>query len=111
MDIHPGEIYGKQTASRFVMYHVLKVNKGLVTLQNIDNPLSLFEISDFKLQNSGYTLVSQTPYVNTQISSVKKKKAASKPARCPYTLDIFEQRADSQRPTPKTVDLFSAQAL
>ena len=41
--IYTGEIYGKQTANKFVMYNVLKVNKQVVTLQNIDNPLSLFE--------------------------------------------------------------------
>ena len=48
MNINQGEIYGKQTASKFVMYNVLKVSKPkglseeIVTLQNIDNPLSLF---------------------------------------------------------------------
>ena len=43
MDIQPGEIYGKQTTAKFVMYNVLKVSKSIITLQNIDNPLSLFD--------------------------------------------------------------------
>jgi hypothetical protein len=38
-----GEIYGKQTAAKFVIYNVLKAAKGIITLQNIDNPLSLFK--------------------------------------------------------------------
>ena len=43
MNINQGEIYGKQTACKFVMYNVLKVCKvkgiseEVVTLQNIDN--------------------------------------------------------------------------
>ena len=44
-----GEIYGKQTSNKFVMYNVLKVSKNTVTLQNIDNPLSLFETTAQKL--------------------------------------------------------------
>jgi hypothetical protein len=42
-----GEIYGKQTSAKFVMYNVLKVSKNIITLQNIDNPLSLFETTMF----------------------------------------------------------------
>jgi hypothetical protein len=107
MQIKIGEIYGKQTASKFVMYNVLKVNKAIVTLQNIDNPLSLFESTPQKLSSLGYIRISQTPYVNTEISKNKKQKALKKPTRCPYTLDFLEARADSERPAPILPDLFS----
>jgi hypothetical protein len=107
VDIHTGEIYGKQTASKFVMYNVLKVSKDVITLQNIDNPLSLFETTAQKLQSSGYMRVSQTPYINTEASTPKRRKAARKPNRCPYTMDFIEERADCQRPAPVIPDLFS----
>jgi hypothetical protein len=107
VDIHTGEIYGKQTSSKFVMYNVLKVSKGSITLQNIDNPLSLFETTGQKLQSSGYIRVSQTPFIDTQSTQSKRRKAAKKPSRCPYTLDFIEDRADSQRPSPINPDLFS----
>lgn len=102
-----GEIYGKQTASKFVMYSVLKVSQSVVTLQNIDNPLSLFETTAQKLASSGYVRISQTPYINTTIISAKKKKVAKKPLRCPYTLDFLEARADSERPAAIVPDLFT----
>lgn len=105
MQIHTGEIYGKQTAQRFVMYHVLKVSKNTITLQNIDNPLSLFETTPDKLSGSGYIRISQTPFVDVQAG--KKKKVFKKPTRCPYTLDFLEARADSERPAPILPDLFS----
>ena len=98
MDIHTGEIYGKQTATRFVMYNVLKVGKTSITLQNIDNPLSLFETTAQKLQSSGYIRISQKPYINTQATTSKRRKAQCKPNRCPYTLDFLEDRADCERP-------------
>jgi hypothetical protein len=102
-----GEIYGKQTSNKFVMYNVLKVSKSVVTLQNIDNPLSLFETTAQKLVSSGYIRISQTPYINTEITGSKKKKAAKKPLRCPYTLDFLEARADSERPAAVLPDLFT----
>jgi hypothetical protein len=102
-----GEIYGKQTSAKFVMYNVLKAAKGVITLQNIDNPLSLFETTAQKLVSSGYIRISQTPYINTEISGAKKKKVAKKPLRCPYTLDFLEDRADSERPAPVLPDLFT----
>jgi hypothetical protein len=107
MLIHTGEIYGKQTASKFVMFNVLKVSKSTVTLQNIDNPLSLFEIPLQKLMTSGYIRISQTPYINTEETRGKKKKGLKKPIRCPYTLDFLEARADNERPAPLLPDLFS----
>lgn len=116
MNIQTGEIYGKQTATKFIMYNVLKVTKakGLndehVTLQNIDNPLSLFETTAFKLANSGYVRISQTPYVDLQKYTLKRRKAVKKhlfkPKRCPLTFDFLEDRADSQRPIPCMPDLF-----
>ena len=107
MEIHTGEIYGKQTATKFVMYNVLKVSKSIVTLQNIDNPLSLFETTAQKLSTSGYVRISQTPYIDLQASTPKKRKAARKPTRCPLTFDFLEERADSQRPAPILPDLFN----
>ena len=107
MEIHTGEIYGKQTATKFVMYNVLKVSKSIVTLQNIDNPLSLFETTAQKLSTSGYVRISQTPYIDLQASTPKKRKAARKPTRCPLTFDFLEDRADSQKPNPIHQDLFA----
>jgi hypothetical protein len=107
LNIHSGEIYGKQTANKFVMYNVLKAAKGVITLQNIDNPLSLFETTAQKLASSGYVRISQTPYINTEITGSKKRKAAKKPTRCPYTLDFLEARADSERPAAVLPDLFN----
>ncbi len=105
--IQTGEIYGKQTANKFVMYNVLKVSKQVVTLQNIDNPLSLFETTEQKLASSGYVRISQTPYIDLTATSSKRKKASKKPTRCPLTLDFLEERADSERPSPIMPDLFS----
>ena len=117
MNVQTGEIYGKQTSSKFVMYNVLKVSKtksskantgqDIVTLQNIDNLLSLFETTAQKLFSSGYILVSQTPYIDLNATTPKKRKAAKKPTRCPLTLDFLEARADSERPAPVLQDLFS----
>jgi hypothetical protein len=89
------------------MYNVLKVSKSVVTLQNIDNPLSLFETTAQKLVSSGYVRISQTPYINTQVSNTKKKKVVRKPTRCPYTFDFLEARADSERPERLLPDLFT----
>ncbi len=107
MDIRQGEIYGKQTPSRFVMYNVLKVHKGIVTLQNIDNPLSTFETTNNKLTVSGYIRISQTPFVAKESLTNKKLKSKQKLMRCPYTLDCFEERADIERPAPLISDLFA----
>lgn len=114
LQIQTGEIYGKQTAAKLVMYNVLKVTKTktandeIVTLQNIDNPLSLFETTTQKLASSGYIRISQTPYIDLEASTPKRRKAVKKPTRCPLTFDFLEDRADSQRPAPILPDLFSA---
>lgn len=107
MNVHTGEIYGKQTSSKFVMYNVIKVNKQGITLQNIDNPLSQFETTEQRLLNSGYVRVSQTPYVHTQTSRNHKKKLSKKPSRCPFTLDFIEDRADSEKPNLETLMIAS----
>ena len=117
MTVHTGEIYGKQTSAKFVMYNVLKVAKTksmqeeILTLQNIDNPLSLFETTAQKLVSSGYVRISQTPYIDLT-ATPKKRKAAKKgilkPRRCPLTFDFLEARADSERPAAVLPDLFSA---
>ena len=112
MSVHTGEIYGKQTSAKFVMYNVLKVAKTksmqeeILTLQNIDNPLSLFETTAQKLVSSGYVRISQTPYIDLN-ATAKKRKVAKKPNRCPYTLDFLEARADSERPAAVLPDLFN----
>ncbi|MGB4811864.1 MAG: hypothetical protein WBP13_05205 [Methylophilaceae bacterium] len=114
MVIHTGEIYGKQMTAKFVMYTVLKVIKTkaatqeVVTLQNIDNPLSLFETTAQKLASSGYTRISQTPYIDLAATTAKIRKIIKKPTRCPMTFDFLEDRADCQRPTPAIKDLFNA---
>ncbi len=114
MNIHTGEIYGKQTTAKFVMYSVLKVSKTkgaaqeIITLQNIDNPLSLFETTAQKLASAGYIRISQTPYIDLHATTPKKRKAARKPTRCPLTYDFLEARSDSQRPAPVFQDLFAA---
>ena len=108
-----GEIYGKQTAAKFVMYNVLKVSKSkgmhedILTLQNIDNPLSLFETTAQKLVSSGYIRISQTPYIDLNATTPKKRKAVKKPTRCPLTFDFLEDRADSERPAAVLPDLFT----
>lgn len=113
MQILTGEIYGKQTAAKLVMYNVIKVTKlkGLsdevITLQNIDNPLSLFETTAKKLAVSGYIRISQTPYIDLAASTPKRRKAVKKPTRCPLTFDFLEDRADSERPSPILPDLFA----
>ena len=117
MTVHTGEIYGKQTSAKFVMYNVLKVVKTkslreeVLTLQNIDNPLSLFETTAQKLVSSGYVRISQTPYIDLTAATTKKRKAARKPMRCPLTLDFLESRADSERPVAILPDLFSVPSL
>ena len=113
LQIQTGEIYGKQTVAKIVMYNVLKVTKAkgvadeIITLQNIDNPLSLFETTAQKLASSGYIRISQTPYIDLQPSTPKRRKAVKKPIRCPLTFDFLEERADSQKPAPILPDLFS----
>lgn len=108
MNIQVGEIYGKQSTGKFVMYNVLKVSKGTITLQNIDNPLSLFETTADKLASSGYVRVSQTPFIDLNATTSKRRKAAKKPTRCPLTFDFLEERADSERPAPVMPDLFAS---
>jgi hypothetical protein len=101
MEIQPGEIYGKHNAGKLVMYSVLKVSKKGITLQNIDNPLSLFETTAEKLLRNGYQRISQTPYVDTAPQKSRKRKTvARRPSRCPYTMDFLEGRADCQKPSP-----------
>ncbi len=113
MQIQIGEIYGKQTNNKFVMYNVVKVTKTkgilveIVTLQNIDNPLSIFETTAQKLTNSGYIRISQTPFIDLQANTPKRRKAVKKPTRCPLTFDFLEERADSQRPAPLLLELFN----
>ena len=104
--VHVGELYGKPDASGHIatIYHVLALHKQGITLQNMDNPLSQFDTTISKLLQSGYVRLSQTPYVNLQQAAKGKRKAAtSKLKRCPFTLDIFAERADSERPQLATI--------
>jgi len=108
MGIHTGEVYGKKTPSnKLAMYNVINVGKNSITLQNIDNPLSVFETTTQKLTTLGYVRISETPYINTNKTSKKKQKVTRKPTRCPLTLDFLEERADCERPAPVLPDLFS----
>lgn len=107
MSIHAGEIYGKQIGGKFAMYNVLKISKYGIILQNIDNPLSQFETTAEKIIRSGYTRISQTPFIQLTNQTEKRKKAAVKPMRCPRTIDFLEERADSERPSPLHADLFT----
>ena len=102
-----GEIYGKHLSQKLVMYNVLKVSKAIITLQNIDNPLSLFETTEQKLITSGYMRISQTPYIDLNAKTPKKRKAVRKATRCPLTVDFLESRADSEKPALMIADLFS----
>lgn len=99
IEIHVGELYGKPDSSGKpgVIYHVLAISKQGITLQNMDNPLSQFESTAEKLLQSGYVRLSQTPYVNLQQTG-KRKSAQHKLKRCPFTLDVFAERADCERP-------------
>lgn len=99
-NVHVGELYGKPVASgqTSVIYHVVAVHKQGITLQNMDNPLSQFETTEQKLRQSGYVRLSQTPYVNLAQTNKKRKNLQSKLTRCPFTLDIFADRADCERP-------------
>lgn len=108
MSIQTGEIYGRQSDKKFVMYHVVKVKKHAIVLQNIDNPLSQFETTHHKLSGSGYIRVSQTPYVD-RTTIKQKNKQKSKLTRCPFTVDFIAARADTEKPlpTPATLDLFA----
>lgn len=98
-EIHVGELYGKPAmpGQTSMIYHVVAIHKQGITLQNMDNPLSQFETTEQKLLQSGYVRLSQTPYVNLSQSN-KRKNTQSKLTRCPYTLDIFADRADCERP-------------
>ena len=98
MNIQVGEIYAKHHGEKLLMYHVVKVTKKGITLQNVDNPASLFDTTSEKLQSSGYTCISQTPYIDTRRTTGKKRRALPKATRCPYTADLFEGRADCERP-------------
>jgi hypothetical protein len=97
--IHVGELYGKPAmpGQISVIYHVVAVHKQGITLQNMDNPLSQFETTEKKLLQSGYVRLSQTPYVNLAQTG-KRKNLQATLKRCPYTLDIFADRADCERP-------------
>ncbi len=96
-NIKVGEIYGKHQGEKQLMYQVLKVTKKGITLQNVDKPLSLFETTAEKLEASGYVCISQTPYVDTHATG-KKRRLIRKATRCPYTADLFEGRADCEKP-------------
>ncbi len=98
-DVHVGELYGKVSATGLpsTVYHVLAVNKQGILLQNMDNPLSQFETTQAKLKQSGYIKLSETPYVNLAVSQKRKTKSTTL-KRCPYTFDIFANRADYERP-------------
>lgn len=103
MIVHIGETYGKRKEDgRFALYTVLGEKKGVLTLQNIDHPESAFETTAAKLEQSGYELVSQAPYIPTV--KAKKRALRRQPNRCPYTLDFIEGRADCDKPVPRSAE-------
>ena len=99
MEVHIGEVYAKQTTSKLVMYNVLKVKRSVVTLQNIDNPLSLFDITAQKLSRSGYVRVSQKPYIDTSAKKAKTKR--SKALQKPMTKALSGPSSLTTWPTPE----------
>ena len=105
MQIHIGETWGKQrNTGELAVYLVLNINRhGLLTLQNLNNPGSIFETVADKLESSGYFRVSETPYINLGAKRSKKQKHHARVTRCPRTVDLFEGRADSEFPRIETV--------
>ncbi len=100
LKIQAGETWAKKQKDGSVTpYLVLKSGaSGQVALQNIANPSSVFNTTAQRMLAADYFLVSQTPYVDLNRKG-RKKKHAIKPRRCPYTVDLFEGRADSQPPS------------
>lgn len=100
MRIHVGETWGKhRKTGELAIYLVLKSDRhGLLTLQNLTTPGSIFETVADKLESSGYFRVSETPYVNLNASPRQKQKHTARITRCPRTVDLFEGRADSELP-------------
>lgn len=99
LKIQAGETWAKkQKGGSVTPYLVLKSDAaGHVTLQNIANPSSVFSTTAHRMLAAEYYLVSQTPYVDLTRNS-KRAKHVVKPRRCPYTVDLFEGRADFQPP-------------
>ncbi len=100
MQIHVGETWGKhKKTGELAVYLVLNIDRyGLLTLQNLSNPGSVFETVADKLESSGYFRISETPYVNLAASPRQKLKHKTRITRCPRTVDLFEGRADSEFP-------------
>lgn len=95
-----GEIYGKQKADgSWVMYGVVGCGKGLLTLQNLEPHSAPFDTTAAKLEQGGYQLVSQRPFVAVGEKRLCRGRQR-KPSRCPYTVDFLEGRADSEKPLP-----------
>ena len=79
------------------VYLVLNINRhGLLTLQNLNNPGSIFETVADNLESSGYFRISETPYINLGAKRSKTPKHRIKMIRCPRTVDLFAGRADSE---------------
>ena len=100
MQIHIGETWGKKrNTGELAVYLVLNINRhGLLTLQNLNNPGSIFETVADNLESSGYFRVSETPYINLGAKRSKTPKHRIKMIRCPRTVDLFAGRADSEFP-------------
>lgn len=100
MQIHVGETWGKhKKTGELAVYLVLKIDRyGVLTLQNLSNPGSVFESMADKLESNGYFRISETPYVNLAATSRQKQKHKTRITRCPRTVDLFEGRADSEFP-------------
>lgn len=111
MKIQEGETWGKhKKTGGMSVYLVLNVNRyGLLTLQNLDNPSSIFETVAERLESNGYFRISETPYVNLNATRRKQKLGHKiKLKRCPHTVDLFEGRADSEFPQLPQMDYAEA---
>jgi hypothetical protein len=99
MAVHVGEIYGKRRADgSAALYSIVRIRGDTVTLQNLERDCGAFETKVQKLERGGYQLISQTPYV--PLKQRTSRRAGVKPARCPYTVDFIEGRADWEKPVP-----------
>jgi hypothetical protein len=108
MEIRVGETYGRQKHDgTCALYTVTRAKNGVLTLQNVDVPGSVFDTTAEKLERAGYRLVSQAPYVAPPAG--RRGRRVGKPSRCPHTVDFIEGRADKEKPS--TAVLAAGQAV
>ena len=100
MEVRAGETYGRQKANgRWAMYAVLTACGDSIILRSLEPHAVPFETTAQKLEQGGYHLVSQTPFVSDP-ARISRRHGGRKLRRCPYTFDFIEGRADVERPLP-----------